>query len=1053
MKTKFNGILTLLLAFVVQLSFAQTKTISGTVTNESDPLPGVSIVIKGTSAGTQTDFDGHYTLTTSAGDILQFSFVGMTDQEVTVGDSNVLDVTLEDGNFLDEVVITAMGISKERKALGYAVASIDGDEITSAQVVNPMSALQGKVSGVDISTAPGPGATQNVIIRGASSFGNNQPLYIVDGSPLTNSQTRSGSDLNNQVDFGSGINAINPHDIENLTVLKGAAATALYGSRAANGVVMITTKKGKNGALSISFNNSYGVTRVGRLPDVQSQFGQGWSGDRALDENGNWGAAYDGIDRVWGRVINNSQQIKPYVFLDGTVRDFYEYGENIQNSLSFSGGSETSNYFLSLSQASIDGVIPTDNDSYNRYTVATRGSRTYNKLTISSSINFSLEDTNSVPSGQGTSLHQSLYEVANDISIVDLEDYQNNPFNHPDGYFTQYGVNPYYILDNDAANQKKFKLFGKFQFDYDFNDNLNMTYRFGGDFETSTTNTHKGIIARSPDSPNFGSSSATPGNYKEERINRTQMDHDLSLKYDKELNTNLNLNAIVGLNVNDRESNSLFGSISSIDVPDFYNLSNSLTPAEAGHTHSHRRLMGLYASVDLAYKNYLYLNLTGRNDWSSTLPTESNSFVYGGATVSFSVTDFLKDKDVDTGIFNFSKFRMAYGSTGNDAAPYVVSDRYVPGFSTNPGFPDIDDLTFPLGGVNSYTASNILGNSSIEPELTTEFEIGFENYMLNNRIGFEFSYYNRFTEGLIAALPIDPSSGYTSITSNLGDVRNKGFEVNLNFKPIKTDDFLWDISANYSENTNKVERLNVGEVFLSGFGTGGIYAIEGMPLGQFKFAVAEKVNINGEDFTVVDGTGNPQMTTDQTLLNKDINEKFRAGLTNTFTWKQISLSATFDYRDGGYMFSGTKDYMHWTGSSPESILNDRNPFIIPNSVKQNANGSYSENSTPVDPTALHTFYSQGGFNGDDFAVIDKSYLKLRNVILAYQVPQDIINSLKLSNVKLSLTASNFLLWTPAENAYIDPETTTFGNDIDAKFGEFRANPTNETFTFALSINF
>ncbi|MCK5814826.1 MAG: SusC/RagA family TonB-linked outer membrane protein, partial [Flavobacteriaceae bacterium] len=218
-------------------------------------------------------------------------------------------------------------------------------------------------------------------------------------------------------------------------------------------------------------------------------------------------------------------------------------------------------------------------------------------------------------------------------------------------------------------------------------------------------------------------------------------------------------------------------------------------------------------------------------------------------------------------------------------------------------------------------------------------------------------------------------------------------------------------------------------------------------------AVAEKVDINGEEFTVVDGTGNPQLSTDLTLLDKDINEKFRAGLTNTFTYKQISLSATFDYRDGGYMYSGTKDYMHWTGSSPESILNDRNAFIIPNSVKRNADGSYSENTTPVDPTALHTFYSQGGFEGDGYAVIDKSYLKLRNVTLAYELPNDIVKRLNVSKIRFSLTGSNFLLWTPVENAYIDPETTTFGNDVGAKFGEFRANPTNETFTFALNINF
>ncbi|RXP58602.1 SusC/RagA family TonB-linked outer membrane protein [Lutibacter sp. HS1-25] len=1054
MKTKFNGFLTLLLALAVQLTFAQEKTVSGKVSDASGALPGVTVVVKGTNTGTQTDFDGNYSIKAKTGDVLVYSFIGMNPISKTVGASNTINVAMtESAEVLNEVVITAMGISKEKKALGYAVESLDGDEITEASVVNPMNALQGKVSGVDISTAPGPGATQNVIIRGASSFGSNQPLYVVDGSPLTNAQNRAGDNLNSQVDFGSGINAINPHDIENLTVLKGAAATALYGSRAANGVVMITTKKGKSGKLNVTFDSSYGVTQVGRLPDVQTQFGQGWSGDRALDENGNWGAAYDGVDRVWGQVINNSQQIKPYVFLDGTFRDFYEYGENTQNSLSLSGGSDTSNYFLSLSQSAIDGVIPSDKDTYKRYTIATRGSHTYNKLTISSSVNFSLENTRSVPSGQGTSVHQSLYEIANDISIVDLEDYKNNPFNTLDGYFTPYGVNPYYILDNDGAKQKKFKFFGKFQLDFDILENLKMSYRFGGDFETSTSDTHKGIIAFSPDSPNFGSSSETPGNYSEQRINRAQMDNDFSFKYNQALNANFDLNAIVGLNVNDRETNSLTGRITSIDVPGFYNLNNSLTPAEASHTHDHRRLVGLYASLDFSFRNYAYLNLTGRNDWSSTLPIDNNSFAYGGATLSFILTSFLKDQDVNTGIFNFTKLRVAYGSTGNDPEPYVVYDRYVPGYSTNPGFPDVDDLTFPLGGVNSYTASNVLGNSSIKPEFTTEFEVGIENSMLDNRIGFDFSYYNKFTEGLIAALPLDPSTGYTSITSNLGDVRNKGFEASLNLVPVKTENFTWDLNMNYSQNTNTVEKLDVGEVFLGGFGTGGIYAIEGKSLGQFKFAVAEKVDINGEEFTVVDGTGIPQHTTDQELLNKDINEKFRAGLTNTFTWKDLSLSATFDYRDGGYMFSGTKDYMHWTGSSPESILNDRNPFIIPNSVKRNADGSYSENTTPVDPTALHTFYSNGGLNGDDYAVIDKSYLKLRNITLAYNLPQSMIESLNVNTIRFSLTASNFLLWTPGENAYIDPETTTFGNDVAAKFGEFRANPTNETFTFALSINF
>jgi len=1052
MKPKINAILTLLLAFIVQLTFAQTKTVSGTISDSSGPLPGVVVLIKGTKQGTETNFDGEYSIKVSTGAILQISYIGMKTVEKTVGSANVINIVMEeDSEVLQEVVVTALGISKEKRAVGYAITSVKGDDISNTQAVNPMTALQGKVSGVEISTAPGPGATQNVIIRGASSFGNNQPLYIVDGIPITNEQNRSGNDLNAQVDFGSGINSINPNDIENLSVLKGAAATALYGSRAANGVILITTKSGKNGALQINFDSSYSMSRVGHLPENQDQFGQGWSGDRALDENGNWGAAYDGKDRIWGNIVNNSQQIKPYVYLKDNLRNFYEYGENIKNSLSLSGGNETNTYYLSLSQNEVDGVIPTDQDSYKRYTISTRASHKVNKLKLSSSINFSKENTKAVPSGQGTSLLRSLNEIANDISIVDLKNL-NNPFNNLDNYFTPYGVNPYYILNNDGADQEKYKFFGKFEVDYNFLDNLKLTYRFSGDFETSLAQTHTGIISHSPDSPNFGSSNETPGKYRETRRNRSQFSHDIMVNYNESLSENFDFSATAGFNLNERRYDWLYGEISSIDIPKFYNLDNSLTPSTSDQYKEERKLFGAYLSLDFNYKNYLFLNITGRNDWSSTLPLENNSFYYGGQTLSFILTDFLKDQDIDTGIFSFTKFRIAYGSTGNDTEPYNIYDRYVPSFSSHPNYPDIDDLEFPLAGVNSYSASNKLGNSNLKPEKTNEFEVGIENRMFNNRIGFEFSYYNRFTKGLIEDLPLDPSSGYTLVTTNLGDVRNKGIELSVDVTPIKTEDFNWNISWVYSQNKNKVERLDVDEVFLAGFGDGnGFYAIEGMPLGQFKFTTSEKVTIGNEEFTVVDGNGNPQQTTDPVLLGKDANEKYRMGFTNTLKWKGLSLTATVDVRKGGHIYSGTKDYMHWTGSSPESVLNDRNAFLIPNSVVRNSDGSYSENNIPVNPTALHTFYSNGGFEGESYAIIDRSYIKLRNVTMAYAIPQSLCKKLKVNAINLSLTANNFLLWTPKENPYIDPETTTFGNDVDAKFGEYNANPSNEVYTFGVNI--
>jgi hypothetical protein len=461
----------------------------------------------------------------------------------------------------------------------------------------------------------------------------------------------------------------------------------------------------------------------------------------------------------------------------------------------------------------------------------------------------------------------------------------------------------------------------------------------------------------------------------------------------------------------------------------------------------------MYLNADLGYRDYLYLTLTGRNDYSSTLPSGKNSYFYPSGMLSFLLTDYLKGKDVDTGILDFAKLRLSYGRTGKDAGLYAVNARLAAAEISNPGYPNVDYLTFPIGGVNAYSVSNTAGNINLKPELTDEFEIGADLNFFKHRLGLELSYYNKMTNGLIATLPIDPTTGYTSQMANLGDVRNQGIELLLNISPIRSKDFQWDISYNFTKNYNKVERLDVPEVFLGGFGGIGIYAVEGEPIGQFKSQKALKVEIDGVEHTVVDGNGNPQPTPNEVYLNKDINEKYRMGLTNTFTYKGLSLSGTFDFRYGGNIYSYTKDYMHWVGSGPETVYNDRNPFIIPNSVVDNLDGTYSENTTPVDPTALHTFYSNGGFDYSDFAVIDRSYLKLRNVSLVYELPKSLVTRLGITRLSASLTASNILLWTPAENQYIDPEITTFGNNIAAKFGEFGTTPPYQTYVFGLNVTF
>jgi hypothetical protein len=395
--------------------------------------------------------------------------------------------------------------------------------------------------------------------------------------------------------------------------------------------------------------------------------------------------------------------------------------------------------------------------------------------------------------------------------------------------------------------------------------------------------------------------------------------------------------------------------------------------------------------------------------------------------------------------------------TGNDAGPYQIFPTYVQSYANNPGFPNVDDLLFPFNGINAWAVSNQLGNLDLKPEFTYEFETGIEMYFYKNRLGLELSYYNKLTEGLIAVQPLDPSSGFTNIVNNIGDVSNKGIEALISISPVRTSNFDWTFNVNYSQNKNNVEKLAEGEVFLGGFGGVGIVAVEGKELGMFKTQIAQVVMIDGVEHPVVDGVGMPISTPDEVVTDKSINEKFRAGFTNTFTYKGLSLSATVDLRYGGYIYSYQKDYMGWTGSGPETVYNDRNPFVIPNSVKEILEGGvvtgYEENTVPVATQNLHTFYSNGGFERNDNFIIDRSYLKLREVRLGYSFPSSLASKLKVASLKASLVAGNILLWTPVENQYIDPETTTFGNDISAKFGEFGGGPTNQLYTVGLSVTF
>ena len=1037
------------------LAIAQTKQVSGTVLDETgEPIIGASVIAKGVQGvGASTAVGGNFSFVVPTSvNTLIIRYLGYNETEVAAA-TDVLVRLTPDSRMLSEVLVTALGISREKKTLGYSATSVKGEDIANSKTINPMQALQGKVAGVDIASSQMVGGTQNIAIRGYSSFGNNQPLFVIDGVPITNSQNRVGS-INSQSDFGSGINALNPSDIEDITILKGSAASALYGSRAAQGVVMVTTKTGKNtnGKINVDYDGGLSVQTIGRLAFEQKMFGQGWSMDRALDENGNWGAPFDGKMRPWGNIVDNSQLMIENSYKKNRIRDFYDMGIGYTNSVSFSGGNEGSKYRMSLSQSHVDGPVPTDADSYDRYTIGINNTfKANNKLSANVVFNTSIERNKAVPSGQDNSIFRSLYEIATGLSIVDLKDLSNK-FNNLDNYFTPYGLNPYQVLELREAKQNKEKFFGGITINWDIFKNLKATYRFGGDYEAAMIKQHFDAIAFTPGSPNFGSSNSSPGSYSQQKLTRIQMDHDVSLNFDQRFN-DISVNALLGANTNERLYHSLFGSISSIYIPGFYHLSNSLSPATSSESTTNQRLWGIYFSADFGFRDYLYLTLTARNDHSSTLPKENNSYFYPSAMLGFVITDFLKQQNINTGVMDFAKVRFAYGRTGKDAAAYQVYDRLVSGSAMNPGYPGVNSLSFPLGGISSFTISNSAGNVGLKPELTDELEVGAEINFFKGRLGIDIAYYNKLTKGLISGKPLDPSTGFTALgQANIGDVRNSGIELLLNLTPIRTRDFSWDISYNFTKNNNKVERLEVEETFLGGFGGMGIYAVEGKPIGQFKCAKVLTVDLGGKEYTVVSGNGIPQPTPTEEYLDKDINEKYRMGLTNTFSYKGISLSGTLDLHYGGYIYSYTKDYAGWVGNGPETIHNDRNPFIVPNSVVLSGD-QYVENFTPVNPEAWHTFHTDGGLKRRDAFVIDRSYFKLRNVSLAYTLPSSLCKKLKVDKVRLSVSAENILLWTPVENQYIDPEITTFGNNIEAKTGEFAATPPYQTFVFGLSLSF
>ncbi|SFC82374.1 SusC/RagA family TonB-linked outer membrane protein [Algibacter pectinivorans] len=1042
MKTKFSGILTLLLAFVVQLTFAQEKTISGTVSDASGlPLPGATVLVKGTSSGTSSDFDGNYSITARQGSTLVFSFVGYTTKEVAIGASNTVNVTLqEDAESLEEVVVTAFGSDRNAKETVYANQTVKSDDLLSVPSKNALEALRGKTAGVNLSTASGSvGSSTRIVLRGAGSLtGNNNALIVIDGVAIDNTSTSggAGSSTTGYSDFGNRFNDVNPDDIESVTILKGPSATSLYGSRGASGVVLITTKTGKGKKMQVNYNGSTSMETAIVSLQRQSKFGQGYD-NLHLDsgENWSWGPALDGVVRPWTSPIDSDGDgalealIRPYSAVQDQLQDFFNTGYTITNNINLSGSTEGFTYYASYGNTDQTGTL--DNTSYNRNNITFNASaKLSDRLKSDFKVSYANVKQNTAQEGsrafEGNNAYAMAVQSPVNIPLSELRDYKS-PFHDINGYWGSYSsVNPYYIL-NEYGNEADIdNVLANASLTYSFLDNLSVTGRFGGnivntqtDIWTPTFSPAEQIVwtdnleqaARDTKHSSLGEYINT--NRKVENLDATVM-----FNYNTEFSDNLTLTAAAGYNFFQRKSQRLTGStVGGLVVPDVYNLANSTQQANSSMYRDKYRIYGVLANATIGYKDAAFLEFSARNDWSSTLPTENNSFLYGAVGASVILTDLF---DIKNDVLNYAKLRGSYGTSGKDADLYLLNSYFV----GNPSIIDLGDfaLNFPKDGVPGFTIGNRIGNPGLKPELTTTYEVGTDLGFFKNKISVGYTYYHSIHDDQLVTISLPRSTGYTQTVSNIGRMENKGHELSLTLKPIKglVDGLDVEFFGTYSKNENEVIRitddideLNIGTFGFAAGTTVSIVAKEGLPFGTFK---GNDFKYNDQGQVIVNADGFPEYPADDVYLGNN-QADYLLNFGANISYKGFGFRILFDKKEGGLFASQTKYNTNFNGTNVNTTVYNREPFIFPNSVVDNGDGTFSENTTQITEQAYFTDYDAPVST----QLIDASFLKLREVEFSYTFSKDLLKNTFFTNARISLFGKNLKFWLPDENKYADPE--------------------------------
>lgn len=1061
--------ITFLVAFLMFniAALAQGRRITGHVTDETGAgLPGVVVNGKETTIGTATDADGNFMIDLpDSVRTLVFQYTGYDRRELPVGADSVINVRMQTQvRALEGAIVTANAIRREKRELGYSTTQITGDELISGGNTSPINALVGKAAGVNInSTANAPGSSSRVVLRGGSSLtGNNQALIVVDGVPINNSNYATNGnigELSNQVDYGNRANDINPDDIESISVLKGPAATALYGSLASNGAIMITTKKGRKrtgpSKTDVEVSSSYELSSILKYPDFQNTYGQGNIYEGIADdrrENFSWGRPFDGQVRPWGQAINGQQQVKPYEAVPNNVKDFFDVGQTWNNNVGINGGNESAAYRLSLGSLNSKSIFP--GKTYDRYNVGFNGNATLtNKLTSSININYVKINSDLPGFGQKeSSVIDNLYQTPRDIPIYHLRD-MTDPFNSMSytdetgikryGYYGAYALNPYYTLGEFKNLNNVDRVYGNVVLGYKPVEWLSIDNRLATDNISDRRYQMAPKFNSQPVDPFYdGNPHINNGRYSEDIYNTNNIYNDLMLTFDKNVSKDLHLNVLLGQNYSQYRTVNTFASTNEeggLITPGYYNLSNSNgTPLTLNNVNLVRRV-GVYTNISGGYKNRLFVGLNARNDWSSTI---KNSYLYYGANASFVFTELMKGKIRDN-VWNYGKVRASYGSVGNDAPAYSDQTIYSRAIANG----NFGSTTFPFNGTGAFSYGNTIGLPDIQPEFSQEFEVGTEDAFWNNRITVDFSYYNKQSRNQIVPVPIATASGFTAKYVNTGLITNNGVELALRVTVVRsTSGFKWDIYGTYTRNKNEVKDIFSGtdQIVLGGLSGMSIVAATGKPYGTF-YTTGHEFTPDGK-IIVDSASGIPVVSTTAQYYASYLPD-YQASLGTTLSYKGFTFNLLFDTKQGGVFYSRTRDVMGFVGTSKET--EDRDEQVWANSVYQGSDGQYHTNTKTYMP---YTYYTSAGLRPESENLVNASYVKLREASIAYTFPSKWFKNTFIGGATASIYGNNLFIWTPASNKYVDPEINSSGAS-NAQGFDFSAQPSLKRYGLNLKFTF